>query len=457
MENLLSFVNITIKNKYIIVNAEQLNFKVTKVISAYLILNKKVVAKSRLNNNLIANFKVEEEGNYSIKVFYDSLIGQRESLFFTEITYTKKSLPDSTKLKKMVSISTSNNFIVCDVRKLSDVVHRIVVCYLTRSGRNVHRQQVTNSNMFRLKILESGEYVVKVFYEDFDNQRHCISFDINFKKSELSSKEIKNITSSRKFSSLKLSKNILYAFIIREFQRKYDKGYFRYFSIILGPSVQLGIMVAIFTVMGRKTVVGLSIPLFILTGLLPYSFFTTAGNCLTIVSGNRTLLSYRQVKIIDVILSSILMELLILVIIFCSGLFICGYLGLAIMIYNPLSLMFAFGLLFFLTLGMAMILAVIGFYFSEFNYAIQVIFRALFYISGVFFSIENIPVQYQKYLLWNPLLQLIEFIRFSFVGFNLPHELSYLFLFKCTIIIFLAGTSLYFINRNKFMVNDRAR
>ncbi len=398
--------------------------------------------------------KINRNGNYHIMVsFY-----YKGELYHVNSDVVRVDLEskDKNTLWSMVRVEPLTNKILINVSKLAEHVQKVVKCSLLISGEVIKNIDLSDSDISDVffQIKKTGRYSIFLYYSDFNSNINQLEYDINAEYIDIPIVKNKSL-SSKKNNVILFS--IVYAFILREFQRKYDKGYLRYFSIVLGPAVQIGILVTIFTLMGRNSNAGLGIPLFVITGILPYTFFTSAGNCLTVVSGNRSLLSYRQVKIIDIIMSNVLMELLVVFVVFCGGLIICWYLGVNVVIYNPLSLILSFILLFIITFGLSMILAVIGFYFAEFNYAIQVVFRALFYISGVFFSIENIPVQYQKYVLWNPLLQIIEFIRFSFVSFDLPHELSYLYLFKCTIVIFLIGISLYFVNRNKFMVNDRAR
>lgn len=401
-------------------------------------------------------FTINRNAEYKVFCSYFDNEGRVENL---------ASLPISIKLnnynpediKSRTIISARNNKIFCDVSSAAGLCSGISVYQLFSNDKLVAELSENVDFTAELTVPKTDNYKVLIIYKDFDCNEHTLEFEIFVEKKELSSSELGDFANFKQKQSLSLLFNIIYAFIIREFQRKYDKGYFRYFSIILGPGVQLVILVTIFSLIGRESVLGLSIPLFVLTGILPYGFFTSAGNCLSIISGNRALLNYKQVKIIDTIVASILMELMVMLVVFSLGLLVLWYLDLKITIYNPLSLISSFGLLFLLTFGLAMILSVVGFYFAEFSYAIQVIFRALFYVSGVFFSIETVPVQYQKYFLWNPLLQLIEFIRFSFVGFQLPHELSYIYLLICTTITLTLGISLYFINRHKFLINDRAR
>ncbi len=425
-----------------------------KIVAYHLLSDKFEKIEVVFSNKLMHTFTVRKNGLYKVRIFYLDKSGGKLDLIVNHEIDIDLVIPSIESIIDGVVLYRNVNKITCDLSNVKDLFSKFISCNVQSNANNAISVNVINDQAIFF-IHDSGNYTLTFTIEDYNSQVNEFIINKNYELVDQSS-NAQNVLGSSD-SRLSLIYNIIYAFVIREFQRKYDKGYFRYFSIILGPAVQLGIMVLIFSLMGMKAVLGLSIPLFVLTGLIPYNLFTTSGNCLTIVQSNRALLTYKQVKIIDTIFASMLMEFLLSLVIFFSGLLICKYVGLQFTIYNPLSLLLAFFMLFLLTLGVAMILSVVGFYFAEFNYAIQVIFRALFYVSGVFFSIENVPVQYQKYFLWNPLFQLIEFIRFSLISFKLPTELSYLYVIKSALFCFMLGAMLYFVNRHKFMVNDRAR
>lgn len=453
IEYIKSLVDIQqVKNK-IICDASAILPYIENILAFYLVFDNVVIEKNSTYHTAMSFLTKHGSGVYTVQVFYFDQFHERKFVNIDiNIQHVQPKSP--VELAELVVVEQNSNQILCNAALLEPFINQIISYAVYRSNKLIVKKKF-NLDEYVFTPNEDGCCQIKVEYEDLDGVIQYIATEFEFQRQ--SSEVMSNFAAIKISSSLSLIYNIIYAFVIREFQRKYDKGYFRYFSIILGPAVQLGIMVLIFSLMGMKAVLGLSIPLFVLTGLIPYNLFTTSGNCLTIVQSNRALLTYKQVKIIDTIFASMLMEFLLSLVIFFSGLLICKYVGLQFTIYNPLSLLLAFFMLFLLTLGVAMILSVVGFYFAEFNYAIQVIFRALFYVSGVFFSIENVPVQYQKYFLWNPLFQLIEFIRFSLISFKLPTELSYLYVIKSALFCFMLGAMLYFVNRHKFMVNDRAR
>lgn len=456
-ENLVDRVIIKQIGSELYCNAVDLIPHIDKFQGFYLLKDKLVVYPRTSTRELTHKFAITVSGSYLVRVRFLNKEGIDDSIYVPiTIEVEDREVIDKNRLFQYAYVFQRNNNIVFDLSDFQLHVIRITECQLVMEEQVLYNTTAKETN-FKFKVNQDGDFIARIHYIDFKAESQILDIPISFKQKKLIAVDNFSALQSQDKRSPKLLLNILWAFIIREFQRKYNKGYLRYFSIILGPALQLGVMVVIFTFLGRKSVLGLSIPLFVLTGILPYGFFASMNGHLTIVLNNKALLSYRQVKISDTILANVLMELLVTIASFMGGIAACWYYGMRVIIYNPLSLMAAFSLLFLLSLGFAMILSVIGFYFAEFNYVIHIAMRGLFYISGVFFSIENIPVQYQKFLLWNPLLQIIEFIRFSFIKFELPHELSYWYLIKFTIVVFICGLSLYFVNRHKFLINDQSR
>jgi capsular polysaccharide transport system permease protein len=93
--------------------------------------------------------------------------------------------------------------------------------------------------------------------------------------------------------------------------------------------------------------------------------------------------------------------------------------GFAASIAVPLRLIVVCALLSLLGGGIGMILCVGQLRFPELGKVVPLLTRPLFFISGLFFSLNDIPSQYHHYLLWNPILHAIELIRNAcYPGYN---------------------------------------
>ena len=89
-------------------------------------------------------------------------------------------------------------------------------------------------------------------------------------------------------------------------------------------------------------------------------------------------------------------------------------------------------LLFLFTMGIGLVLLVVGHISQEINKFVSRMFFILYLLSGVLYSIHIVPVEYQKYLLWNPLIHILELMRHSIAptyplvqGISLSYVLSW--------------------------------
>jgi capsular polysaccharide transport system permease protein len=94
-------------------------------------------------------------------------------------------------------------------------------------------------------------------------------------------------------------------------------------------------------------------------------------------------------------------------------------------------------------LGLLFALAIC--YVPEVDKIRSLITRPLFFISGIFFSLNDIPREYWPYLTWNPLLHAVELARGAAYPFYNTSGVSALFLVIFTLITVSLSLSCYHI------------
>ena len=79
--------------------------------------------------------------------------------------------------------------------------------------------------------------------------------------------------------------------------------------------------------------------------------------------------------------------------------------------------------------------------------------RPLFFISGVFISLNALPQSLRPYLSWNPILQAIEITRYSFsMEYNIDKSLiSITYLWQCSLFSLFLGLFAYSFNEKKLL------
>ena len=83
---------------------------------------------------------------------------------------------------------------------------------------------------------------------------------------------------------------------------------------------------------------------------------------------------------------------------------------------------------------------------------IPLIMRPLWFISGVFLSLRNLPQYLKPYLSWNPVFQAIELTRHSFsLDFILDESVSLVYLWQCAFLSLFVGFLFYTINEKRLL------
>lgn len=132
------------------------------------------------------------------------------------------------------------------------------------------------------------------------------------------------------------------------------------------------------------------------------------------VSANKNLLIYRQVRVFDPFLTRFILEaFLSLVVLICL---IVGswWIGFEVELVNTLRFLVVYALLSFFAFGISLIFGVLNTLYPEPGKLLPIALRPLMFISGTFFSINEMPRSAQDLLLWNPLLHAFELMRSSF-------------------------------------------
>jgi capsular polysaccharide transport system permease protein len=211
---------------------------------------------------------------------------------------------------------------------------------------------------------------------------------------------------------LQIQKAVLHALLIREMKTRFGQYRLGMAWAVLEPLFNMLFFFAMYTMGGRTGIGGLAIPVFLVTGLVPFFFFREmVGQMMNAVQANQSLFIYRQVRIFDTYLCRFLLETGITISVMIIMLTAAWWFDYDVNVHNFLLLVGTFLLLALFSLGLGMLFGTINRLHPEAGKLIQPILRPLFFISGVFFSINSIPSNLQPYLLWNPILHALEFMR----------------------------------------------
>ena len=214
---------------------------------------------------------------------------------------------------------------------------------------------------------------------------------------------------------LSLQLRVIASLILRETRATFGTSPFGYVWAIITPTVGVGLLVFLFSLIDRQPPFGSSLALFFATGILTLQFFTELSNKLmTVFDANRALLTYPIIKDVDTLMARAILvaaTYVVIMAVFYTMLFV---LNLAPLPAHPEHVILAFLATFLLGLGFGTLNAVIASLWDTWTQIEKILTRPLFFISGIFYVPSQLPPQARDLLQWNPVLHLVEWFRNGF-------------------------------------------
>ena len=216
-------------------------------------------------------------------------------------------------------------------------------------------------------------------------------------------------------SAWTVQKRVIVALILREIHSQFGHTKLGYLWAI----VQSGLGIAIFwifrEILNFHAPHGMGTAVFLLCGFIPwYMFNNTITRCLHAVDANRALLTFPQVTELDLMIGRLIVvwgtQLICAFIIF----FIAGFIGEENELRHPSTLISTICMAPILGFSFGLIFASLARMWSTIERIIPIALRILFFASGIFFQISELPSRFSEPLLYNPVAQIIEWQRYGF-------------------------------------------
>jgi capsular polysaccharide transport system permease protein len=139
----------------------------------------------------------------------------------------------------------------------------------------------------------------------------------------------------------------------------------------------------------------------------------TLGKCMAAMDGNKSLLTFAQITPLDIIVSHSVVVWVTCVLNSCILLCIGAFFGHQLAVADASMLLLSLVLAGLLGLGLGMLLGALALYIRTLHNIVPMVMRVLFFASGIIFSVTAVSKKVGDFLLWNPIMQLIEMARSS--------------------------------------------
>lgn len=219
--------------------------------------------------------------------------------------------------------------------------------------------------------------------------------------------------------------SVVSALLMREMRTRFGRNKLGYFWAIFDPVIQLATFWSIFTITGMKSIAGLPIPLFLLTGILPWvAFNNTYTRLCSATRQNDVLMSFPQVTRFDIQLSRGILEFLTYGVVGVVLIFALATYGIEVNCFEFEIILAAYLSTWAIGYGLGTLVGIAASFAPSVESVMAALLRLLYFFSGIMFSVSHLPYRVREVLLWNPLLHTIEIIRTHFGSTNAVHHVS---------------------------------
>lgn len=207
---------------------------------------------------------------------------------------------------------------------------------------------------------------------------------------------------------------VIAALMLREVHTINGNSKLGYLWVLVQSAFSIAVFWALRAFMNAHAPHGMSMALFLALGFGVWAVFSEGlTKTMSAVAGNRGLLTFPQVTEFDVMLARVLVlsatQIVITAVIIVASIL----LGQVFRPGNWLMALVVLCIIPLCALGLGMIVSSLAVFVPVLEKIVPMIMRILFFVSGVFFSVDMFPQYISEVLMWNPILQAIELMRVS--------------------------------------------
>ncbi|OEF51351.1 ABC transporter [Enterovibrio norvegicus] len=231
-----------------------------------------------------------------------------------------------------------------------------------------------------------------------------------------------------KRSKIEIFKDVIFAIFVRDIKSNFNDKLGLSWSVV-SPLLFIMVLTLIRGSMDGGETHTMPTYYFMAYGILLVRFFMECTtNVSNAIANNKSLFSFRQVQPSSAFIASSLFELISKFLVAIIIIFIGFMLNVESALHNSLGILYIFMLTWLMSVSVGIFFALARCYVPEVTKIRSFILRPLIFLSGAFFSLKDIPMEYWHFFTWNPILHSIEFTRdFSSSTYN-AEGVSFLFL-----------------------------
>ncbi|NNE23045.1 MAG: ABC transporter permease [Rhizobiales bacterium] len=246
---------------------------------------------------------------------------------------------------------------------------------------------------------------------------------------------------------------VIKAILFKDLRIRLGKGRLGLLWVILEPMTQMFVLSALWYLAGRQKIDGVHVTMFIATGIIPYMILKVGINKIHhSIKSNVSLFDYQQVKPIDALLAAFILNLVLILFASIALFFVLDwFFEVSADFPNIPEMLGILAVLMCFSLGIGLLISVYGVFYESLPRFCNIITKPLIFISGVVYSVNDLPATTREVLSWNPLLQFIAYVRHYVLGLDLIPEANFVYIGLISAVTLFVGCLSYYVNRLKLL------
>jgi len=206
---------------------------------------------------------------------------------------------------------------------------------------------------------------------------------------------------------------VVHALVLRETRTRFGAHQLGYAWAVIESVLWIATFAVLYAVGGRQVPHGMAVIPFLATGVLTFEMFSkTANKSAEAINGNRALLFYPQVQPLDLVLARCALETSTFAAIFLVIMLGDAFMSQALPVVDDIGRVLL-GLFCAAALGssLGLVLCMLGVVYNTVERLRGPLMRPLFWVSGLFYVLADVPASVREWQLYNPVLHCIELVR----------------------------------------------
>ena len=246
-------------------------------------------------------------------------------------------------------------------------------------------------------------------------------------------------------------KSLLWEFVKRDIKLKYRNSALGILWSMLNPLLIMIVLTFIFSNIFKNSIP--NFPVYCLSGRLLYDFFSQATNqSMVSITGKSSLIKKIYVPRYLYPLSRVISSFIIFLISLIPLVVIMIVTGVKLGRMN-LLIIYPLGTLFFIGLGIGLILSAINVFFRDLQHLYSVVLLILMYMSAIFYSPDIINPQYMFVLRLNPVFPVISVFRDCILYGQITSRGNWILCGIYAVVTMIVGIVVFYKKQNEFILH----